>query len=78
MSSGIRILKIIFDHITHNEQDIFPSDKKSSMNLLYKVYGSDEIGKKQFIKSSIDDILKSWKPHIESFKSNRDKYLLYR
>lgn len=78
VSSGIRILKIIFDHITHNEQDIFPSDKKSSMNLLYKVYGSDEIGKKQFIKSSIDDILKSWKPHIESFKSNREKYLLYR
>lgn len=78
VSSGIRILKIMFNHLIETEQELFLSDKKSSMNLLYKVYGSDEIGKGQFLKSSIDELLKSWAPYVESFKMDRKKYLLYK
>jgi hypothetical protein len=68
----------MFNHLIETEQELFLSDKKSSMNLLYKVYGSDEIGKSQFLKSSIDELLKSWAPYVESFKMDRKKYLLYK
>ena len=78
VSSGIRILKIMFNQLIETEQELFLSDKKSAMNLLYKVYGSDEIGKNQFLKSSIDELLKSWAPYVESFKMDRKKYLLYK
>ena len=78
VSSGIRILKIMLNHLIETEQELFLSDKKSAMNLLYKVYGSDEIGKNQFLKSSIDELLKSWAPYVESFKMDRKKYLLYK
>ena len=78
VSSGIRILKIMFNHLIETEQELFLSDKKSAMNLLYKVYGSDEIGKNKFLKSSIDELLKSWAPYVESFKMDRKKYLLYK
>ena len=48
------------------------------MNLLYKVFGSDQIGNNKFLISSIDEILLNWAPHIKLFKANREKYLLYR
>ncbi|MBV64314.1 MAG: hypothetical protein CMP45_07370 [Rickettsiales bacterium] len=78
VSSGIRILKIMFDDLIKKEQDIFLVENKYSMNLLYKVFGSDQIGNHKFLISSIDEILLNWAPHIKLFKANREKYLLYR
>tara|TARA_Y100000766_G_C18916988_1_gene612485 strand:- start:2269 stop:3501 length:1233 start_codon:yes stop_codon:yes gene_type:complete len=78
VSSGIRILKIMFDDLIKKEQDIFLVENKYSMNLLYKVFGSDQIGNNKFLISSIDEILLNWAPHIKLFKANREKYLLYR
>jgi len=78
VSSGIRILKIMFDDLIKKDQDLFLIEKKYSMNLLYKIFGSDQIGGKDFLISSIDEILLDWAPHIELFKTNREKYLLYR
>jgi len=78
VSSGIRILKIMFDDLIKKEQDIFLVENKYSMNLLYKVFGSDQIGNNKFLISSIDEILLNWAPHINLFKANREKYLLYR
>ena len=78
VSSGIRVLKIMFDDLIKKEQDIFLVENKYSMNLLYKVFGSDQIGNNKFLISSIDEILLNWAPHIKLFKANREKYLLYR
>jgi uncharacterized protein YbbC (DUF1343 family) len=55
---------------------IFTQASKSKINLFNKVYGSDTIRRDLALKRP-EQIVASWKPFLDHFRSERQPYLLY-
>lgn len=77
VASGLTILKHILEQADEKKIELIPS-KKGANSLLYKVYGTEDIGKKSFRDLSINNITKSWKPFLKKYNNLRSKHLLYR
>ena len=77
VASGLTILKHILEQADEKKIELIPS-KKGANSLLYKVYGTEDIGKKSFRDLSINNITKSWKPFLKKYNHLRSKHLLYR
>lgn len=77
VASGLTILKHILEQADEKKIELIPS-KKGANSLLYKVYGTEDIGKKSFRDLSINNITKSWKPFLKKYNYLRSKHLLYR
>ncbi|MEC7223522.1 MAG: DUF1343 domain-containing protein [Verrucomicrobiota bacterium] len=77
VASGLTILKHILEQADEKKIELIPS-KKGANSLLYKVYGTEDIGKKSFRDLSINNITKSWKPFLKKYNDLRSKHLLYR
>ena len=57
------------------EQNLF--SKKNRVNMFNKVVGTDKIRKDLISGLSVEEIVNSWSPELETFKTIREKYLLY-
>jgi uncharacterized protein YbbC (DUF1343 family) len=55
---------------------IFSQASKSKIDLFHKVYGSDTI-RRELATKSPDQIVASWRPFLNRFRSERQPYLLY-
>lgn len=77
VASGLTILKHILEQADEKKIELIPS-KKGANSLLYKVYGTEDIGEKSFRDLSINNITKSWKPFLKKYNYLRSKHLLYR
>jgi len=55
---------------------IFSKASGSMMNLFYKVYGSDSI-RRELASKRPEQIIASWQPFLNRFRSERQPFLLY-